>query len=61
MIGERPTFGSNGSFGSPENMFSINFSKRNPKFCLSLHDNAHNSHLFVNGKEIFKSKPTMKM
>ena len=34
--------------------FSINFSKANTKLCLSLHDNADNSYLFVNGKEIFK-------
>ena len=61
MIGERPTFGINGSFGSPENMFSINFSERKAQFCSSLHYNAHNSHLFANGKEIFKLKPTIKM
>ena len=36
--------------------FSINFSKANTKLCLSLHDNADNSYLFVNGKEIFKFK-----
>ena len=37
-------------------MFSINFTKRNKKFCLSWHYNADNSYLFVNGKEIFKFK-----
>ena len=35
---------------------SINFTKANTKFCLSLHYNADNSDLFVNGKEIFKFK-----
>ena len=30
--------------------FSINFSKGNTKFCLSLHCNGDNSYLFVNGK-----------
>ena len=30
----------------------INFTKTNIKFCSSLHYNADNSHLFVNGKEI---------
>ena len=35
---------------------SINFSKANTKFCLSLHYTAGNSYLFVNGKEIFKFK-----
>ena len=41
-------------------VLSINFSKANTKFFLSLHYNADNSYLFVNGKEIFKLKPTMK-
>ena len=50
------TIGINGSFGSPEKKFSVNFNKRNTKFCLSLHYNADNSYLFVNGKEIFKFK-----
>ena len=30
--------------------------KANTKFCLSLHVNADNNYLFVNGKEIFKFK-----
>ena len=41
---------------------SISFSKPNTKFCLSLHYNADNSYLFVNGKEIILSlKATIKM
>ena len=56
MLGEGPTYIINGSFGSPEKKFSINFSKANTKFCLSLHYNADNGYLFVNGKEIFKFK-----
>ena len=36
--------------------FSINFRKANTKFCLSLHYNADNAYLFVNGKWIFKFK-----
>ena len=32
---------------------AINFTKANTKFCLSLHYNADNNYLFVNGKEIF--------
>ena len=40
--------------------FSINFSKAKTKFCLSLHYNADNSYLFVNGKEIFKFKAEKK-
>ena len=36
--------------------FSIHFTKANTKFCLSLHYNADNSYLIVNGKGIFKFK-----
>ena len=39
---------------SAEKMYSINFTKVNTKFCLSLHDNGANSYLFVNGAEIHK-------
>ena len=37
-----------------EKMYSINFSKDNIKFCLSLYYNGTNSYLFVNGTEIIK-------
>ena len=37
-------------------MYSINFTKKNKKFCLSLHYNKENSYLFVNGAEIYKFK-----
>ena len=56
ILGEGPSYGINGSFGSPEKKFSINFTKANTRFCLSLHYNGDNSYLFVNGKEIFKFK-----
>ena len=36
--------------------FSINFSKANTKYCLSLHYNDDNSYLFVKRKEIFNFK-----
>ena len=52
MPGVGPTFRINGSFGSPEKNFSINFSKGNTKFCLNLHYNADDSYSFDNGKEI---------
>ena len=61
MLGEGPTFGISGNFGSPEKKFSINFSKASTKFCLSLPYNASNSYLFVNGKEILRLKPTTEM
>ena len=35
---------------------SVDFSKVNTEFCLSLHYNADNSNLFVNGREIFNFK-----
>ena len=56
MLRQGPTFGINGSFCSTENKFSINFSKENIEFCLSLHYNADNSYLLVNGKGTFKFK-----
>ena len=36
---------------------SVNFSKVNAKFCLSLHYNDDESHLYVNKTEIYKFKP----
>ena len=41
-----------------EKNYSINFTKSNAIFCLSLHYNGENSYLFVNGTEIhnFKAK-----
>ena len=56
ILGSGPIFGINGSFGSPEKKFSINFTKANTKFCLSLHYNTDNIYLSVNGKEIIKFK-----
>ena len=41
---------------SAEKMYSINFTKKNTKFCLNLHYNEANSYLFVNGTEIIKFK-----
>ena len=39
-----------------EKLYSGNFTKTSAKFCLSLHYNGSNRHLFVNGTEIHKSK-----
>ena len=41
---------------SAEKLYSINFTKKNTKFCLNLHYNRANSYLFVNGTEIIKFK-----
>ena len=35
ILGEGPTFGVNGKFGSVAKRFNINFTKVNTKFCLS--------------------------
>ena len=42
----------------PKKLYSINFTKKNTKFCLSIHYNGANSYSFVNGTEIidFKAK-----
>ena len=37
-------------------LYSINFTVTNKKFCLSLHYNGANSYLFLNGTEILKFK-----
>ena len=39
-----------------EKKYSINFTKSNTKFCLSLHYDQSGSYLFVNGADIHKSK-----
>ena len=39
-----------------EKLYSIIFTEKNKKFCLSLHYNGANSYLFVNGTEIHKFK-----
>ena len=41
---------------SAEKLYSINFTKKNTKFCLRLLYNGSNSYLFVNGTEIIKFK-----
>ena len=39
-----------------EKLYSINFTKTNTKFCLSLHYNGANNYLLVNGTEIHNFK-----
>ena len=48
VLGEGLTQGVNGSTDTAEKKNSINFSKPNAKFCLSLHYNADESYLNVN-------------
>ena len=59
ILGKGPTQGLGKHSLSAEKMYSINFTKPNTKFCLSLHYN-DDSYLFVNGKEIIKYKANNK-
>ena len=54
ILGKGPTQGLGEHSLSAEKMYSINFTKVNTKFCLSLHYNGANSYLFVNGTEVHK-------
>ena len=56
ILGKGPTQGVGLHSLAAEKMYSINFTKFNTKFCLSLHYNAANNYLFVNATEIHKFK-----
>ena len=56
VLGRKQTQGLSGNSLTAEKMYSINFTVTQKKFCLSLHYNGSNSYLFVNHKEIIKSK-----
>ena len=53
ILGKCPTQGLEHTL-SAEKMYSINFTEKKKKFCLSMHYNKENSYLFVNGTEIHK-------
>ena len=55
ILGKGPTQGLEHTL-TAEKLDSINFTKENTKFCLSLHYNGANSYLFVNGTETIKFK-----
>ena len=55
VLGKGPTQGLEHTL-TAEKMYSINFTEKNKKFCLSLYYNGANSYLFVNGTEIYKLK-----
>ena len=55
ILGREPTQGIESTLNA-EKMYSINFTKKNTKFCLSLHYNGANRYLVVNGTEIIKFK-----
>ena len=54
-LGKGPTQGLEHSLMA-EKLYSMNFTKENTKFCLSLHYNGVNTYLFVNGTEIINFK-----
>ena len=55
ILGRVPTQGLEQTL-SAEKIYSINFTEKNKKFCLSLHYNNTNSYLFANDAEIIKFK-----
>ena len=55
VLGKGPTQGLEHTL-TAEKMYSINFTVKKKKFCLSLHYNGANSYLFVNGTKIGKFK-----
>ena len=55
ILGKGPTQGIEHTLAA-EKLHSINFTKDNTKFCVSLDYNGANSHLFVNDTEIIKFK-----
>ena len=54
--GKGPTQGLDDTTLTTEAQYSINFSRSNRKFCLSLHYNGSNSFLFVNATKIYQFK-----
>ena len=55
ILGKDPTQGVEHTL-TAEKLYSVNFTKENTKFCLSLLYNGVNSYLFVNGTETIKFK-----
>ena len=49
ILGEGPAQGLDDATLTGEEIYSINFTEHNKKFCLSLHCNGANSYIFVNG------------
>ena len=56
ILGEGRIKGVDGTILTAQKAYSINFTRNNKKFCLSLHYNGSNGYLFVNGTEIHKFK-----
>ena len=56
ILGFGPTQELDDTTLTAEAQYSINFSRSNRKFCLSLHYNGSNSFLFVNATKIYQFK-----
>ena len=56
ILGEGRTQGLDDTTLTAEAKYSINFSRSQRKFCLSLHYNGTNSFLFVNATKIYQFK-----
>ena len=56
ILGKVPTQRLDDTTLTAEAQYSINFSRLNRKFCLSLHYNGSNSFLFVNATKIYQFK-----
>ena len=52
LIIQKVKKGINSSVGTAEKKYSINFSKPNTKFCLSLHYNGDEKYLYVNKTDL---------
>ena len=56
ILGKGPTEGLDNTALTAEAEYSINFSRSQRKFCLSLHYNGHNSFVFLNATKIYQFK-----
>ena len=56
ILGKDPTQGIDDTTLTAEAQYSVNFSRSNRKFCLSMHYNGSNSFLYVNATKIYRFK-----
>ena len=57
VLGKGSADGLDGTTLTAEKCYSVNFTERQKKFCLSLHYNRMTSYIFFNGIEICRFKP----
>ena len=56
ILGKDPTQGVDDTTLTAEAQYSVNFSRSNRKFCLSMYYNGNNSFLYVNATKIYRFK-----